>query len=68
LLMMRTGKGVSEINFHFNAGFGGIPPGEGYPLFGAYIAWIAVVLILYPFCRWYNSYKSTHRHWWLSYL
>ena len=68
LLMMRTGKGLSEINFHFNAGFGGIPPGEGYPLFGAYIAWIAVVLILYPFCRWYNTYKSTHRHWWLSYL
>ena len=68
LLMIRTGKGPSEIDFHFNAGFGGIPAGQGYPLFGAYIAWIAVVLILYPFCRWYNDYKSTHKHWWLSYL
>ena len=68
LLMIRTGKGPSEIDFHFNAGFGGIPPGQGYPLFGAYVAWIAVVLILYPFCSWYNNYKSTHKHWWLSYL
>ena len=68
LLMMRTGKALSEIDFHFNAGFGGLPPGEGYPLFGAYVAWITVVLLLYPLCSWYNNYKNTHKHWWLSYL
>ena len=68
LLMIRTGKGLSEIDFHFSAGFGGIPQGTGYPLIGAYIAWIAVVLFLYPFCIWYNNYKSTHKNWWLSYL
>jgi uncharacterized membrane protein len=68
LLMIRTGKGWSDIDFHFSAGFGGIPQGTGYPLIGAYIAWIAVVLFLYPFCRWYNNYKSSHKHWWLSYL
>ena len=68
LLMIRSGKGLSEIDFHFNAGFGGIPPGEGYPLVGAYIAWMAVVLILFPLCYWYNRYKSTHKQWWLSYL
>lgn len=68
LLMIRTGKGLGDIDFHFNAGFGGLPPGEGYPLIGAYIAWLAVVLILYPLCRWYDNYKNTHKHWWLSYL
>jgi uncharacterized membrane protein len=68
LYMIRSGKGLSEIDFHFNAGFGGLPRGDGYPLIGAYIAWITVVLILYPLCRWYNSYKSTHHNWWLSYL
>ena len=68
LLMIRTGKSLSDIDFHFNAGFGGITPGDGYPLIGAYIAWISVVLFLYPFCYWYNNYKTRHKHWWLSYL
>ena len=31
-------------------------------------AWLTVVLILYPFCNWYNAYKSSHKQWWLSYL
>ena len=68
LYMIRTGKGLSEIDFHFNAGFGGLPPGYGYSLLGAYIAWICVVTFLYPFCKWYNQYKSTHKQAWLSYL
>jgi uncharacterized membrane protein len=68
LFMIRTGKGLGDIDFHFSAGFGGLPQGDGYPLIGAYIAWITVVLILYPLCNWYNNYKSTHKSWWLSYL
>lgn len=68
LYMIRSGKSLSEIDFHFKAGFGGLPPGYGYSLLGAYIAWIIVVIILYPLCKWYNHYKSTHKHWWLSYL
>ncbi len=68
LLMIRSGKSLSEIDFHFSAGMGGIPFGEGYPLIGAYIAWISVVLFLYPFCVWYDRYKSGHKRWWLSYL
>jgi uncharacterized membrane protein len=68
LFMIRSGQGLGEIDFHFNAGFGGLPRGDGYPLGAAYIAWIAVVLILYPVCKWYNNYKSTHNQWWLSYL
>jgi len=68
LYMIRSGKSLSEIDFHFTAGFGGLPRGEGYSLIGAYLAWILVVLILFPVCKWYNHYKSTHKQWWLSYL
>ncbi|MEX1238739.1 MAG: heparan-alpha-glucosaminide N-acetyltransferase domain-containing protein [Cyclobacteriaceae bacterium] len=68
LYTIRTDKGWTEIDFHLSAGFGGLPQGYGYPLVGAYIAWILVVLFLYPFCKWYNNYKGTHKHWWLSYL
>jgi hypothetical protein len=44
------------------------PPGWPAPLPAVYAVWIATVLTLYPFCRWYARYKATHRHWWLSYL
>jgi uncharacterized membrane protein len=40
----------------------------GYPLWAVYLIWIGVILLLYPLCKRYNRYKSTHRHWWLSYL
>lgn len=34
-----------------------------------YLAWISVVLVLYPVCKRYGVYKSQHREkWWLSYL
>ena len=45
-----------------------IIPGDGYGLGGVYIAWIAVVVLLYPVCRWFSNYKLTHKNWWLSYL
>jgi uncharacterized membrane protein len=68
LFMRKTNISLSEIDFHFNKSFGGLTPEAGYSLPWAFIAWISVVLLLYPFCYWYNNYKSTHRHWWLSYL
>lgn len=40
----------------------------GYGLGVVYLIWAVVVLLLYPLCRWYNKYKSTHTQWWLSYL
>jgi uncharacterized membrane protein len=46
-----------------------VTPGEGYGLSIVYLVWAAVVIALYPLCRWYNNYKSNHREkWWLSYL
>ncbi|MEP6572694.1 MAG: heparan-alpha-glucosaminide N-acetyltransferase domain-containing protein [Gemmatimonadota bacterium] len=44
------------------------PPGWGFDLPGVYVAWFAVVLLMYPLCRWYAAYKRERRYWWLSYL
>jgi len=44
------------------------PVNFGYNLWVVYAVWIGVILIIYPICKWYNNYKSTHRYWWLSYL
>ncbi len=44
-------------------------PGEGYGLGIVYIIWLAVVISLYPLCKWYDKYKSEHKdNKWLSYL
>lgn len=46
-----------------------VVPGEGYGLGAVYAIWLAVVIVLYPLCKWYNNYKTLHREkWWLSYL
>ena len=40
-----------------------------FSLWMVYVVWAAVILILYPFCKWYDKYKSAHKEkWWLSYL
>ena len=43
-------------------------PGEGFGLPGVYLVWLAVVLALYPLCKWFADYKRAHTSWWLSYL
>ena len=46
-----------------------VVPGEGFGLVGVYLIWIFVIVILYPFCKWYDNYKINHKEkWWLSYL
>jgi uncharacterized membrane protein len=66
--MNKTGKSFSEIDFHFDKGFGGLTAEGGYSLGAAYLVWTTLVVLLYPLCNWYNNYKSSHSHWWLSYL
>jgi uncharacterized membrane protein len=44
------------------------PPGFGFELLGVYAVWIFVFLVLYPLCKKYDHYKSSHSKWWLSYL
>jgi uncharacterized membrane protein len=45
------------------------PAGAGLGLAATYGVWIAVVLALYPVCRWFADYKRRHRDQaWLSYF
>jgi hypothetical protein len=44
------------------------PPGWGSSLPVVYGVWIAVVLALFPFCRWYAGVKARRTDRWLSYL
>ncbi len=46
-----------------------LPGNGGYSLGVVYIIWLLVVVGLYPLCRWYDVYKTSHKEkWWLSYL
>jgi uncharacterized membrane protein len=41
----------------------------GYDLRVVYLAWIFVLLVMFPLCKSYNTYKANNRaKWWLSYL
>ena len=33
----------------------------GFPLVGVYVAWIVVLALLYPLCRWWAKVKRTRR-------
>jgi len=42
----------------------------GFNLVTVYLVWIAVILILYPLCKWFDRYKRANqsKKWWLSYV
>ncbi|MBS0580674.1 MAG: DUF1624 domain-containing protein [Proteobacteria bacterium] len=44
------------------------PKGYGVSLGGVYLIWTAVVVSLYPLCRWVSSVKARRADWWLSYV
>lgn len=44
------------------------PASYGTSLFGVYIIWIMILVMLYPFCKWVSDIKRTRKDWWLSYL
>jgi uncharacterized membrane protein len=64
------GNTMSEVwNIGKNFPFLFVVPGQGESLIVVYIIWIAVVIALYPLCKWYDNYKVKHKeNWWLSYL
>ncbi len=56
-------KAAQQIPFLF------LVPGEGFSLPVVYLIWLAVVIIMFPLCKWYDGYKTSHKQkWWLSYL
>ncbi|MFI5186893.1 MAG: DUF1624 domain-containing protein [Chitinophagales bacterium] len=57
----------SDLVFGFN--FGRPKEGSGVDLWIIYLVWIAVVITMYPLCKWYGKYKVEHREKkWLRYL
>jgi uncharacterized membrane protein len=44
------------------------PKGYGVGLLGVYVIWVAVVVTLYPLCRWVAAVKARRQDWWLSYV
>lgn len=44
------------------------PNGYGYNLLVVYVIWLAVVLSLFPACRWFADLKRRRRDAWLNYL
>jgi hypothetical protein len=44
------------------------PDNFGFSLPVVYAIWFFVITTLYPLCKRYNKYKSTHHQWWLSYV
>ena len=74
VLMSIAKYGTSALGFMFQPvpSMGGplqsFPDGFGYDLWVAYAVWIAVVVLLYPICRWFAAVKARNRSPWLSYL
>lgn len=63
------GRDVSAFfDFFGNMGRSAGSSGLGFPLEGVYVAWIVVLALLYPLCRWWGEVKRTRTDWWLSYL
>lgn len=46
----------------------GVFAGTSLPLPAVYAGWFAVIVIIYPLCRWWADVKRRRRDWWLSYL
>jgi uncharacterized membrane protein len=44
------------------------PSDWGFGLGGVFAAWIAVLALLYPLCRWFAELKRRRTDWWLAYL
>jgi uncharacterized membrane protein len=74
VLMAWVRYGRPSFSFIFNPlpSMGGprqlFPADFGYSLWVTYAVWAAVVIALYPVCRWFAKVKASRRDWWLSYL
>ncbi len=44
------------------------PADYGFDLWVCYAVWFALLVIVYPLCRWFAGLKQRRSDWWLSYL
>ncbi len=43
--------------------------GYGFSLWVVYVVWAGIIILLYPFCKKFDTYKLNHKEkWWLSYF
>jgi uncharacterized membrane protein len=72
LALITYGTGALGFMFQPVPSMGGpaqsFPPNFGYDLWVAYAVWIAIVVGLYPLCRWFAGVKQRRQDWWLSYV
>jgi uncharacterized membrane protein len=61
-MLLGYGTGVLGNFFMF------FPKDWGVSLGAAYLAWIWLLVTLYPACRWFAAFKQRRRDWWLIYL
>jgi len=62
-------RGYTPLDFVFGSNFGRPSAWKGLPLAGVYGVWTILVVIMYPLCQWYGSYKTRHKDkTWLRYL
>ena len=59
---------IGQIGWLFGPLAGHKPAAYGLPLAGIYPVWLAVVIALYPLCRWFAGIKRRRAEWWWSYL
>jgi uncharacterized membrane protein len=64
LLGLAQGFAAGQFLTHYRY----FPKGFGVGLLGVYLIWIAVVIVLYPLCRWVAAVKARRKDWWLSYV
>jgi hypothetical protein len=69
---LRYGTAANSFVFNPVPSMGGpaklFPPNFGWSLTTVYLLWIAVVVVLYPLCRWFARLKSERRVPLLGYL
>ena len=65
-MLVGVAQGFSAEQFLTHYRF--FPQGFGVGLLGVYLIWIAVVIVLYPLCRWVAGVKARRKDWWLSYV
>jgi uncharacterized membrane protein len=66
VILLGIAQGFSAEQFFTHYRF--FPTGFGVRLPGVYLIWLAVVVALYPLCRWVAAVKARRQDWWLSYV
>jgi uncharacterized membrane protein len=67
VMVFLQGFKSSDMIFGFN--FGRPKTGSGLELWAIYLVWIAIVVVMYPLCKWYGRYKSNNKEKkWLRYF